>query len=176
MGYSYGSDEAPKMCFNAAKSWQLGWYADKAITLTPSGPFEFHGHLASIVDYPTTSDHVLIEIRQSSSDWAYYLNYNAAKGFNVGTVEGRNNVLITTKHTRNAGNQSNLLSKLLDGDSYSIADFNGRRGETLVVRFHSMMMGAAKISISLNGASTQSLASSPSALPSSSPSGVCINY
>jgi hypothetical protein len=28
MGYSYG-DSDTKMCFNGAKSWQLGWYAYK---------------------------------------------------------------------------------------------------------------------------------------------------
>ena len=28
MGYSYGSDDNPRMCSNGAKSWQLNWYSD----------------------------------------------------------------------------------------------------------------------------------------------------
>ena len=36
MGYSYGNESAPKMCFNAAKNNQLGWYADKTTIVTPS--------------------------------------------------------------------------------------------------------------------------------------------
>ncbi|KAL7425494.1 hypothetical protein ACHAXM_000042, partial [Skeletonema potamos] len=26
MGFAYNQDEGPAMCFNAAKSWQSGWY------------------------------------------------------------------------------------------------------------------------------------------------------
>ena len=28
MGHSYNLDDAPVMCFNTAKNWQLGWYED----------------------------------------------------------------------------------------------------------------------------------------------------
>ena len=28
MGFSYGGESTPRMCFNAAKNYQLGWYSD----------------------------------------------------------------------------------------------------------------------------------------------------
>ncbi|CAJ1961537.1 unnamed protein product [Cylindrotheca closterium] len=171
MGYSYGNDEAPKMCFNAAKSWQLGWYADKTGSATPSGKFQFAGRLGSIVDYPTTNTRVLIEIKESTSEWAYYLNYNAAKGFNIGTAEGRNSVLITKKHTGSPGHQSLLLSILQNGGSYSIPDFNGKPGETLKVEVHAMTADEAYISVKLDGSPTRAPSSSPSNSPSKAPSG-----
>jgi hypothetical protein len=31
MGASYKSSDRPRMCFNAAKSWQAGWYQDKEV-------------------------------------------------------------------------------------------------------------------------------------------------
>lgn len=172
MGYSYGNDDAPKMCFNAAKSWQLGWYADKARTIMPSGNFQVIGRLASIVDYPTTNANVLLEIKQTTSEWAYYLNYNVAKGFNSGTAEGRDRVMITTKHTANAGNQSILLKILGNGESYSIVDFNGKPGETLEMEVQAFTANEAFISIKLNGSSTLAPSSSPSIDPSQAPTGM----
>jgi hypothetical protein len=31
MDVSYKSSDRPRMCFNAAKSWQAGWYQDKEV-------------------------------------------------------------------------------------------------------------------------------------------------
>jgi len=40
MGYSDESDSWPAKCFNAAKSWQTGWYDAKRFTVTPSATNE----------------------------------------------------------------------------------------------------------------------------------------
>jgi hypothetical protein len=169
MGYSYGTDESPRMCFNAAKSWQLGWYSDKAFTFTPlaNGQYRYFGQLASIVDYPTANTDVLIEINQSRSAWSYFVNYNAAKDMNSQTLEGRNNVLITMKFKTNEANNSNLIAKLSEGDEFKDYNFNGVNGETLTYKFISVGNGVANISIVLSGPSIPSI---PTPAPTNSPS------
>lgn len=165
MGYSYGTDESPRMCFNAAKSWQLGWYSDKALRITPTTNAQnrYFGQLASIVDYPTTNKNVLIEINFSRASWAYFLNYNAMKGMNSQTLEGRNKLMITRKYTTNESNNSDLLSGLSEGDEFKDHNFNGVPGETLTVRFISVSNGVANISILLSSPSI------PTPLPTEAP-------
>jgi hypothetical protein len=141
------------MCFNAAKSWQLGWYSDKAMTFTPlaNGFHKYFGQLSGIVDYSSADSEVLIEIKQSTSYWAYYMNYNAAKGMNSHTQEGANQVLITAKYTTNESNLSYLVRKLSSGDSMQMSNFNSISGETLTISFVSLSNDVANISIVLSG-------------------------
>lgn len=92
MGYGYTMYDAPKMCFNGAKSWQLGWYRDKAIELqniaTQSIYLSFFGDYDG-VPYNSESDVVLIKIGN------YHLIYNLKKGINSETQEFENKVAIT---------------------------------------------------------------------------------
>jgi hypothetical protein len=171
MGYSYSNDEAPQMCFNAAKSWQLGWYSDKAMTFTPlaNGFYEYFGQLSSIVDYSSADSDVLIEIKQSTSYWAYYMNYNAAKGMNSYTQEGPDQVLITAKYTMNESNLSYLVGKLSSGDSMQMSNFNSRSGETLTISFVSLSNDIANISIVLSGPTVPAPSISPTKAPSAAP-------
>eukprot|EP00980_Cylindrotheca_fusiformis_P030323 scaffold24655_cov147-Cylindrotheca_fusiformis.AAC.2 len=171
MGYSYESDDTPFMCFNSAKSWQLGWYADKSLTVTPlaNGQYEYFVRLASIVDYPTTSSAVLIKVQQSRSPWAFYLNYNAAKGMNRLTQEGKDQVLVTMKNTVNDENLS-MLTKLMDpGDILELKNFNGKDGETLTIQFASLTNGEADIAIVLRGPSVPSPTLNPTDYPAPAP-------
>jgi hypothetical protein len=48
MGYSY-SEDSTKMCFNPAKSWQLGWYSDKRIELDMKARGPFSGELIGLL-------------------------------------------------------------------------------------------------------------------------------
>jgi hypothetical protein len=51
MGFSYSQDNTPVMCFNAAKSWQLGWYSDMTTTLDPLTETKTIQLRAGISDY-----------------------------------------------------------------------------------------------------------------------------
>jgi hypothetical protein len=169
MGYSYSSDELPYMCFNSAKSFQLGWYSDKALTIAPHAnrQYYFQVKLAGVADYGTTSDNVVLKIEQNSSSWAYFVNYNAAKGINRSTQEGPNQVLVTRKKTNNDENLSTLLTLMSSGNSYQLKNFNGRSDETLTLEFSSL--GAddvANISITLSGPTIPSGTNYPSHTPS----------
>ncbi|KAL3935127.1 MAG: hypothetical protein SGBAC_009289 [Bacillariaceae sp.] len=153
MGYSYKSSETPKMCFNAAKLFQLRWFDDKSVSYTPgqnSWVFDRTINIASIVDYPTTRNVVLVEIVQPSRQLNYYIGFNAAKGFNSGVRQAMNQVAVYQK-PRVDGNDSLRVADLSSGHRHTIANFNGVTGETLTIDVLSInISGEAQIRIKLN--------------------------
>jgi hypothetical protein len=85
------------MCFNAAKSWQLGWYSDKTVELSPfpTAAVSWSGALVGIAEYNITSpsDIVLIKIKTGTGE-DYYINFNRKTGINSETQEGGDQVLV----------------------------------------------------------------------------------
>ena len=67
MGYSYAEDENPRMCFNAAKSWKLGWYSDRTRTLDKWNANVYSGELAGITANPgwATGPPMLLKVRNT---------------------------------------------------------------------------------------------------------------
>jgi len=117
MGFSYSQDDGPKMCFNAAKSWQLGWYSDKHIQVDADGAYS--GPLMGIVNYSSNSSPVLVKINTSSTV-DYYVNFNRKTGFNSGTVEGGDQVTVVSAGGEGTGYaESELLAKLSANQEYS---------------------------------------------------------
>ena len=119
MGYSYSSSNAPLMCFNAAKNWQLGWYDDRQRIISSGETWT--GKVYGISDYGNTNtgDTVIVQIPDTSFDW--YVSFNRKVGINSGTKEGGNQVLV---HRRNKGvayGESDLMAKLNAGGTYSSA-------------------------------------------------------
>jgi hypothetical protein len=82
----------PQMCFNAAKSWQLGWYANKSAELSVDYG-AFTGYLDAFVDYDNvpSNEHVLLKVGN------LHMIYNRAKGINLETQEFVNQVTVTEK-------------------------------------------------------------------------------
>lgn len=155
---------------SGAKSWQLGWYASKSDSISPSstGP-TYTTKLAGIVDYSTTSNKVLIEIQQTSSTTFYYVNYNRASGINAQTQFGADQVLIASKDTSTESNVSMSLAALAAGQSFSISDFNGNTGQTLTITFISLESNEANVEVALSGFSVgPSVSVAPSLSPSQS--------
>jgi hypothetical protein len=69
------------MCFNGAKSWQLGWYSSKHVELLN---FNTPGRIA---DYGNNlSKNVLIKL-EAGSILDYLINFNCQTGINSGTQE-----------------------------------------------------------------------------------------
>ena len=80
MGYSYGYDDAPIMCFNGAKSWQTGWYTSKSKVITPGELF--NEKLYGIVDSNNTASLFMLFKINNSSETDLYVAYNCASGIN----------------------------------------------------------------------------------------------
>jgi len=121
MGLTVNLDDGPAMCFNPAKSWQLGWYKDKAYEIdimseisNKATSFTLNG----VVDYGDTTTDRYIVVRLVD----FFIGFNRAESFNDGVQEAANQVTIV----ENVGlaeyeSKSKLVSKLSVGDSYRIA-------------------------------------------------------
>jgi hypothetical protein len=165
MGYSYFNTNGPLMCFNAAQSWQLGWYSEKAVTLNKSNKKSHVGVLGGIADYSDSNNIVLVKLNTGKST-DYYVNFNRRTGINSGTVEGGNQVTVVKAGEGTGYAESELVAKLNAGNIYTIENFDGT---TATIQVHSI--GAtADVSICIGPCPVQTPSPSKSPTPSSSPS------
>jgi len=179
MGYSYGSSDTPVMCFNAAKSWQLGWYSDRRTTpdLTSDAATI---KLAPINDYEeTTSDHtVILKLEAGSTD--YFLLYNKNEGVNSGTVEYAN---LVTVATQSGSGTSSLVGTIGNGGTYKVRRFASvgkGKAKDLVIEVCDVVSGTpdyAQLSLYIEGVSSSTCpgapAPAPATTPGSPPTGSC---
>jgi hypothetical protein len=80
MGISYDGDDFPAMCFNPAKSFQLGWYSDKQKTFQFTETRKRALWLNGVADYSSSSKDIVIRLEETSSPTDYYIGYNRASG------------------------------------------------------------------------------------------------
>ena len=102
----------PQMCFNAAKSWQLGWYAEKSAEIKPDKN-KMTLNLDAFVDYNSvpSNEYVLLKVG------TMYVIYNKQKGINSETQEFGNQVTITEMATEH--DFSHAVGNLISGQKYS---------------------------------------------------------
>lgn len=174
MGYSYGYSDWPRMCFNAAKSWQLGWYADKHEIVTPLSTPSWSGTLVGIAEYDIAGEnnHVLVKL-ETGTEIDYYMNFNRQTGINSETQQSGDQVLITEQGGNGeAYSSSKLHAELSRRGDYTIENFGGS-GLPVTITVNSIdtatTPGYAGVTIT-SDALTSDPTSSPNS-PSASPSG-----
>ena len=126
------------MCFNGAKSWQLGWYADKRhVEIDVRTTIKsYSGKLVPILDDPEESGDPMIIKVETGPDEDYYILFNRASGFNADTVEGGNKVMITKT---DKDNLSWSQAKLSATQTWSISvDQNSGLDDILNVKVNSI--------------------------------------
>ncbi len=128
MGYSYHEESTPRMCFNAAKNYQLGWYNDKMKVITPGAATDscFAGKLYGTAFYEDDAAQTVgIKVNNPDSAWDFYLMFNAKTGIQSGTKEGDNTVMVVAAEAEGTDySESTLLSKLSpSATGYSIPGF-----------------------------------------------------
>ena len=102
MGYSVSTIGGPAMCFNGHKHWYLQWYNNRRVEL--NGNRAWTGKLAPFTDYEETveGEHVIL-----MKIGNYFLQYNKAEKFNVGTDIFHDEITVTllqeNQVTRNMG-------------------------------------------------------------------------
>jgi len=115
------SEDGPLLCFNGAKSWQLGWYASRNHEYNVADGI-WNGRLIGQVDYANGNDitsKVVLKLNTpSSSD--YYVMFNRVMS---GTTESMNQVMITRTDENDYWENSNLIAKLGSGESVSLPHF-----------------------------------------------------
>lgn len=132
MGYSYGLDDGPKMCFNAAKNYQLGWFKKQQADYNPidknNDPAPKKFVLNGVDDANDSNPGKLIALRLVSDGIGdYYVGYNRASGMNTGTLEAKNEVVIIKKVSGgpNQVGKSLRVASLKSNEEVTIESWNG---------------------------------------------------
>jgi hypothetical protein len=120
MGYSYSADEGPAMCFNPAKSWQLGWYSDKRTTVNQLNDGAFATTLVGIDDYQSAGN-TFVNVKVENGITDLFIGFNRQKGINSGTKEAANKVTIQTQGS--GFSPSSLVAELAENEEYTIQNY-----------------------------------------------------
>jgi len=131
MGYGIAQVGSPAMCYNPQKNWSLGWYKDRALSLTMT-ELPWGGNLAAYVDYDLTQSNQYVLINVGNSVPRLFIQYNRAKNMNTETRAERDKVVIV----QDKGNpQSWFVSSIMvDDDTVSsIFRYNKFDGESDLV-------------------------------------------
>ena len=143
MGFSYSQDDGPKMCFNGAKSWQLGWYQDKHQVFNLSDS-SWSGRLVGHVDKGSAAadDTIILKLNTGTAT-DYYVSFNSPTAHNSGTVEAGNQVTVQTMGGEGTSYaESELVAKLSAGGEYVISNFDGS-GVPLTLKVNEINTGAS---------------------------------
>lgn len=152
MSYNWAGHETPRRCYNAAKSYELGWYEDKVLTMTNSflqDNYSWTGRISGIVDYnKIKSDeyYVIIKLESSISNSEYIcITLNRQKDFNEGTPAYQNEVTIVESSGKSK--QSWLLASLKIGERYildetflSDSSSSSKKDSLLAIQVSSMQL------------------------------------
>jgi len=135
MGYSYGMENGPHMCFNGAANYQLGWFKDRTATLDDPTS-NWRGRLIGLVDYKNNDVDVdvLLDI-DDGEEFRYIVSFNRKSAFNSGTAFGEDKVLIH-KRKRDGGvwSQSWLVATMGEGDERVLHDiYSNEKNEKVKV-------------------------------------------
>lgn len=157
MGISYGKDDQ-RMCYNPAKSYQLGWYDDKVKTINPLSrdPDEGIGESAAgvftmngVSDYEK-NDSALIVLRlaQNISGKDYFVGYNRKDGINADTPEDGDKITIVRKEEGlpDEFGASTKVASLDPGESHIIENYD-ETGRDVKVSFIALRDGNATIQV-----------------------------
>jgi len=134
MGVSYGDDTTRK-CYSLTASWELGWCRRRTSINFGREP-SFRGNLIGIVDYENPASNgkfVIVRAQSSTNTYEVYVGFNLAKGFNMDTIDGKDEATVTIHEDEG---ESTLMAGLNAGGSYRIADFQGKKG--LNIKVHSI--------------------------------------
>jgi len=131
MGNPLYSDDVGSMCYNPAKSWQLGWYdspASNKVTIRAQDTDNWTGDIVGIADYDNNPNNLpmLIKVLFPSDSNTYFIGFNRAKGPNADNVMADDKVTIV--YTEYGGgeqySQSWFLRQLGSEESYVITSTN----------------------------------------------------
>lgn len=169
MGYSYNLDEGPKMCFNPAKIWQLGWYPEYQTVFDPATTSSFTVDLFGLADITSTNIGTAMKmyVKVPNGSGAFYIGFNRKAGINQGTQEAGDQITIVSKAVGDtAYGPTSLKAKLSAGGSFTF--IAGLDSVTLTVNSITLSMSPAVARITLGDPITSSPTLPPTSLPTSS--------
>lgn len=134
------------MCFNGPKTWQFGWFSNYYhVELNNPTNFLWSGNLigfAERVDAGASDakDKMIVKILTTTTGDDYYIHFNRKIGFNSGSLEGGNQVLVAKRKKGNGYGESTLIGKLNVGSVHVEGNFQ-ESGSAMTVTFNSVSDG-----------------------------------
>ena len=104
--------------------WQLGWYPDAQQVYDPATDGVLNVNLKGVADYSEGQGDVLY-IKVADGSGAYYIGFNRKTGFNAGTVEGGDKVLLVKKANGDTSYGPTTLITKLDAGMSKTFSVNG---------------------------------------------------
>ena len=162
MGHYYlFENDAPRLCFNGAKSWYFGWYSDRHTDVTPTSSSRILNML-SIDDYlngqATAKDQYTVARIKGGNEVDLFIMYNRAEGINSQVPGHKDHVTLVSQRGES---QRSILEAGLSVDEsdetlpsrWSKSNWNGS-GNTLVIQLCQRVAGEpdyAKVIVYLEG-------------------------
>jgi len=186
MGASSYLDETKRRCFNAAKTYYLGWFSEHAKDVAPKLE-DFRGTLVSVNDVVQKkhSPGQLVTVRivsKQSKTADLFMMYNLMEGVNDSDYYedtfDKKVVIVSQDETYD---QSWIRAALLEGETYEKTNWDGTM-ETLRVEVCSITQGdpdTVSVSVSLGGVKgagckdTNQPTSQPVSQPTNQPEDMC---
>lgn len=150
MGASPTKVDGPHMCFNSAKSWQLGWYDDTNLVLNAEEINDNLYQLVSIAEYniiTATDDYVIIKMTKCADRFEYYINFNRKTIMTADSSEGENNLLVTRMPSSSNYQDSQLIARLEKNEEYVTKALKG--GKLIAIQFKSLSLESSPASASV---------------------------
>ena len=177
MGAPLSIDEEGKMCFNAAKNFQIdGWYNDAKLIIDPVNDGTWTGNIIGIGEYNERDDEPVTVKIETGTQTDYFVGFNRAIGPNSQNDLGDNMVNIIRAGNDGTGYSQSYLDMLLDATSaYSEYNINNFAGTTnsLMIKVNSINTSVvpayASVTISLAFPTTAPINPPTSAWPVSAP-------
>ena len=121
----------PRQCFNAVKSWTLGWYNNGHYSLHTNDIISNNNNnynivLIGIANYNKLQSYhnqyyVIVQI-ETNTMYNYYIVFNRKETINSQVMEGGDLVLITKRISNDITSDSILVGSLDIGDVYTFVD------------------------------------------------------
>jgi hypothetical protein len=169
MGYSSTID--PRMCYNAANNYQLGWYSQYSIKPTASDGYGGTFTISGVAGYNKNDQTRFVSLRleQENLNFSYYIGYNWAFGANTETQEDANKLIIVQKAGDASASEISWKKAALSlGESYVIDNYDVS-GRSVTVTFTRIDDVHAVVDVIPEALPSVSPSSSPIGFPSSNP-------
>ena len=130
MGLLSAKIGSSNVCFNRAKSSQLGQHGDAQLALNAEEIHDAIYELASIVEHnviKVTYHHVIIKIKKFLDNFEYLINFHR-KPFGIADImEGYNNMLVTRIPLYSVYKDSRLINRLDEGKEHAMRVLKGQK-------------------------------------------------
>jgi hypothetical protein len=174
MGNPWYDDDVGAMCFNAAKSWQLGWYDSSTIVINPRDNLSWTGIVVGIADFQNNPQNnpviVKIETRTGTDQ---FIAFNRATGINRDNKQASDEVTVVEAGENGEWfSQSLLRATLKQEEQYVFTKWDGTNDLMVTAKVVNINTGAdagyAEVSVCLGPCPNPNTAS-PTAAPSKAP-------